>query len=120
MVEASGREKGQGDRQRQRLLAQAGRELLLAQASDWSFILRAGTTTELAKERIQRHLNRFWRLLETLKPGPGQSDQAINNQDINNQAVNNQVLSAQELSWLEAVEEEDNLFPLIKPDDWLA
>jgi len=125
MVETSGREKGQQDPQRQRLLAQAGRELLLAQASDWSFILRAGTTTELAKERIQRHLNRFWRLLEALKPGPGQSDQAVNNQAVNNQgvknqAINNQGLSDQELSWLEAVEEEDNLFPLIKPDDWLA
>ena len=78
------------------------------------------STTELAKERIQRHLNRFWRLLEALKPGPGQSDQAVNNQAIKNQAINNQGLSDQELSWLEAVEEEDNLFPLIKPDDWLA
>ena len=39
-----------------RLLRQAARELLLSESSDWSFILKAGTTTELAKERINRHL----------------------------------------------------------------
>ncbi|MEB3326630.1 MAG: 1,4-alpha-glucan branching protein domain-containing protein, partial [Synechococcus sp.] len=51
------------------LLTQAGRELLLAQSSDWSFILRAGTTTELAKERIGRHLDRFWRLIDAIDNG---------------------------------------------------
>ncbi len=79
----------------QRLLQQAARELLLAQSSDWSFILRAGTTTELARERIRRHLERFWRLLEGLK-SDGQVDQ----------------------QWLSAVEAEDSLFPTIDPDDW--
>jgi 1,4-alpha-glucan branching enzyme len=38
---------------------QAGRELLLAQASDWPFILRTGTSPEYAAERIKEHLLRF-------------------------------------------------------------
>ena len=81
--------------QQQRMLQQAARELLLAQSSDWSFILRAGTTTELARERIRRHLERFWRLLDGLKTG-GQVDQR----------------------WLSAVEAEDALFPTIDPNNW--
>ena len=44
-------------------LKQAARELLLSESSDLGFILRAGTTTELAKERIDRHLSRFWKLI---------------------------------------------------------
>ena len=35
-----------------RLLKQAARELLLSESSDWSFILRAGTTTELLKREL--------------------------------------------------------------------
>ena len=50
-----------------RVLQQAGRELLLSQSSDWSFILKAGTTTELAKERIHRHLKRFWLLINSFE-----------------------------------------------------
>ena len=56
-----------------RLLKQAARELLLSQSSDWSFILRAGTTTELARERIKRHLSRFWKLIDMLK-NPSNND----------------------------------------------
>jgi len=79
------------------LLAQAGRELLLAQSSDWSFILRAGTTTELARERIQRHLDRFWRLLDAIE------------RDVEPPA-----------HWLKAVEAEDALFPLVNGADWAS
>ncbi|PPD32054.1 MAG: glycoside hydrolase [Methylomonas sp.] len=43
----------------QRALNQALRSLLLAQASDWPFILKAGTTAEYAKKRIIDHLARF-------------------------------------------------------------
>ena len=50
-----------------RLLKQAARELLLSESSDWSFILRAGTTTELANERIDRHLSRFWKLIDMVE-----------------------------------------------------
>jgi len=78
-----------------RIFRQAARELLLAESSDWSFILRAGTTTELAKERIERHLFRFWKLVEMIK----------NHSNIN-------------LKFLEDIEEEDKVFPDINIDDW--
>lgn len=42
-----------------RALNQAVRSLLLAQASDWPFIIRSGTTVEYAKKRITDHLARF-------------------------------------------------------------
>jgi 1,4-alpha-glucan branching enzyme len=79
------------------LLTQAGRELLLAQSSDWSFILRAGTTTELARERIQRHLDRFWRLLDAIDNGTSLPEQ-----------------------WLQAVQREDGLFPQLNAADWVS
>ena len=42
-----------------RALQQAGRELLLAQASDWPFILRTGTSPEYARRRVKEHLLNF-------------------------------------------------------------
>ncbi len=78
-----------------RLLEQAGRELLLSQSSDWSFILRAGTTTDLAKERIHRHLNRFWDLIEAVDREKDLHDPNLN-----------------------YLEKEDCLFPLIQAKDW--
>ena len=78
-----------------RILMQAARELLLSESSDWSFILRAGTTTELAKERIKRHLSRFWQLIGSLDK---------------NQSI--------DLTFLENIEEEDKIFPDINLSDW--
>ncbi|HYF91460.1 MAG TPA: 1,4-alpha-glucan branching protein domain-containing protein [Symbiobacteriaceae bacterium] len=40
-------------------LNQAARELLLAEASDWPFILYFQTAAEYARERVRRHLDRF-------------------------------------------------------------
>lgn len=42
-----------------RALNQAARSLLLAQASDWPFIMKAGTTIDYARKRITDHLARF-------------------------------------------------------------
>ncbi len=42
-----------------RALNQAGRELLLAQASDWAFIMKSGTMVEYATRRVTEHLRRF-------------------------------------------------------------
>jgi 1,4-alpha-glucan branching enzyme len=86
---------GVGSVQKRELLHQAGRELLLAQSSDWSFILRAGTTTQLARERIEKHLDRFWRLIDAIENGT-------------------------ELSqiWLDGVQQEDGLFPQLDAADW--
>jgi 1,4-alpha-glucan branching enzyme len=87
--------RGVGSSDHRAWLIQAGRELLLAQSSDWSFILRAGTTTELARERIHRHLDRFWRLMQAIDHG-----------------------TALPPLWLEAVQREDGLFPLLSGAEW--
>jgi len=50
----------------QRALKQAARELLLAQASDWPFILRTGTSPDYARRRVKDHLLRFVALHEQL------------------------------------------------------
>jgi 1,4-alpha-glucan branching enzyme len=49
-----------------RALKQAGRELLLAQASDWPFILRTGTSPDYARKRVKDHILRFIALHEQL------------------------------------------------------
>jgi 1,4-alpha-glucan branching enzyme len=50
----------------ERALNQAARELLLAQASDWPFILRTGTSPDYARKRVKDHLLRFIALHEQL------------------------------------------------------
>lgn len=52
--------------QQRRALNQAARELMLAQASDWPFILRTGTSPGYARERVTHHLLRFIELHEQL------------------------------------------------------
>jgi 1,4-alpha-glucan branching enzyme len=52
-----------------RLLKQATRELLLAQSSDWPFILTMGTQMGYAKERPVIHLGRAHRMLHYLESG---------------------------------------------------
>lgn len=52
-----------------RALAQAGRELLLAQSSDWAFIMTTGTMVEYARKRTNDHVHRFTRLYEMLVHG---------------------------------------------------
>ena len=49
-----------------RALRQAGRELLLAQSSDWPFILRTNTSPDYARKRVKDHLLRFIALHEQL------------------------------------------------------
>lgn len=50
-----------------RLLNQLARELLLAQASDWAFIMTTGTTVEYAMNRTKTHIERFFELEKQLK-----------------------------------------------------
>ena len=45
--------------QYRRALNQAARELLLAQSSDWSFIMTTETTVPYAIKRFREHINRF-------------------------------------------------------------
>ncbi len=51
----------------ERALNQAARSLLLAQASDWPFIMQTGTTVEYARKRITDHLARFNYLCESIR-----------------------------------------------------
>ncbi|MDF2628351.1 MAG: (1-_4)-alpha-D-glucan branching enzyme [Symbiobacteriaceae bacterium] len=71
-----------------RALNQAARELLLAQASDWAFIMRSGTATDYANRRFHAHVGRFHRLTEGLAHG-----------------------QEPDPTWLGKVEAADNLFP---------
>ena len=50
-----------------RALNQAARELLLAQSSDWLFIITNGTMVDYAKKRIKDHIGRFTKLYYQLK-----------------------------------------------------
>lgn len=50
----------------QRVLNQAARELLLAQSSDWAFIMKTGTTVDYAVRRTKEHLGNFLLLYEQL------------------------------------------------------
>ncbi len=52
-----------------RALNQAGRELLLAQSSDWAFILKEGTTVGYASGRVADHLNNFLALAGQIESG---------------------------------------------------
>ena len=72
-----------------RALNQASRELLLAQSSDWAFIMRTGTMVEYAIKRTKEHLSRFTRLC---------NDICSNTIDAN---------------WLTDIESKDNIFPEI-------
>jgi 1,4-alpha-glucan branching enzyme len=49
-----------------RALDQAARELLLAQSSDWAFIMKTNTTVEYAKKRTRDHVARFTYLYRAL------------------------------------------------------
>lgn len=53
----------------ERALNQAVRSILLAQASDWPFIMKSGTTIDYANKRITDHLARFNYLYDSLRKG---------------------------------------------------
>ena len=52
-----------------RALNQAARELLLAQSSDWLFIITNNTMVDYAHRRIKDHIGRFTRLYKELNSG---------------------------------------------------
>jgi len=72
---------------RVRALNQAARELLLAQHSDWAFIMKTGTMDEYARQRSWMHLSRFQRLSRDLEA------------------------DAIDPAWLAEIESRDNIFP---------
>lgn len=68
MIELARRYHTPNDLER-RALNQAARELLLAQSSDWAFIMKTNTTVEYAKKRTRDHIARFTYLYRTLTEG---------------------------------------------------
>ncbi len=70
-----------------RCLNQAARELLLAQSSDWAFIMTTGTAVEYAAQRTRTHIDRMHALCD-----------GVERDDI-------------DVRLLERIEAEDNLFP---------
>jgi 1,4-alpha-glucan branching enzyme len=71
----------------ERALDQAARELLLAQSSDWAFILKTGSMTEYAARRVREHIGNFNKLYHDIDAG--KIDEG----------------------WLATIEERNNLFP---------
>ncbi len=76
-----------GNPLRRRALNQAARELLLAQSSDWAFIMKTGTMVEYACERTKVHVLNFNHLYEQIK-----------HNDVDE-------------SWLNQIERRHNIFP---------
>ncbi len=66
MVELA-RQYGSPTQVQRRALNQAARELLLAQSSDWAFILKTGTMVDYARERTRLHVVNLNHLYEQLK-----------------------------------------------------
>jgi 1,4-alpha-glucan branching enzyme len=52
-----------------RVLKQLARELLLAQSSDWAFLIKTGTAKHYATKRVTNHLLRFNRLYDEVASG---------------------------------------------------
>jgi len=57
----------EGDTLRRQALNQCARELLLAQSSDWLFIITHGTMIEYAHKAIKEHIGRFTKLYYQIK-----------------------------------------------------
>ena len=87
MVELARRNWGATNPLTVRALKQAARELMLAQASDWTFIMATGTTVPYATRRFNEHIVRFTRLYEDLIKG------------------------AVDEPYLASIEAQDNIFP---------
>ncbi|MFH1837292.1 MAG: 1,4-alpha-glucan branching protein domain-containing protein [Candidatus Omnitrophota bacterium] len=66
---ADAKDHKEADGMTSRLLNQMARELLLAQSSDWAFIMETGTFTEYAVERTKDHIVRFLTFHDQLKNG---------------------------------------------------
>lgn len=52
-----------------RVLNQLTKELLLAQASDWAFLITAGTATSYSEKRTKEHISNFLRLEAMIESG---------------------------------------------------
>ena len=64
-----------GDRFRERASRQAVRELLLAQSSDWPFLVTTGQAADYAVERFRSHVHRFRRAAALARSGDAVEDE---------------------------------------------
>ncbi len=85
----------------QRALKQLGRELLLAQSSDWQFLISTWSARDYAEARFAEHHHRFSRLAEMAE-----------------KLLEGEPLSGEEMNYLSRVEESDPLFPNLDPEIW--
>ncbi|MBC7196541.1 MAG: DUF1957 domain-containing protein, partial [Deferribacterales bacterium] len=69
MTEAATKFGDSTDRNVIRCLNQMGRELLLAQSSDWAFLMTTGTAIEYAVRRTKEHIHNFLRIHSMLESG---------------------------------------------------
>jgi 1,4-alpha-glucan branching enzyme len=74
MIELARRYRLTADAQIERALRQAARELLLAQASDWPFLIKTRSAPDYATRRIKEHLLHFNRFYEQLCTGQVEPD----------------------------------------------
>lgn len=54
-------------KERERAMNQALREILLAQSSDWAFLMKAGTMAEYAAGRVRTHLDNAYDLIQEVE-----------------------------------------------------
>ena len=69
MTNVANAQKNDSSELNDRVLKQLARELLLAQASDWAFLMRTGTAREYASKRTIDHLARFNKLHDQFAAG---------------------------------------------------
>ncbi|KJJ84291.1 glycoside hydrolase family protein [Candidatus Omnitrophus magneticus] len=69
MIQSARDYKFSTDEMSKRILNQMARELLLAQSSDWAFIMKTGTFVSYAVNRTREHIGRFLALHEQLRHG---------------------------------------------------
>lgn len=67
MIELARKYERTQDQLKIRALNQMSRELLLAQSSDWAFIITTNTTVEYAVNRTKTHISRFLKLYEEIE-----------------------------------------------------
>ncbi|MFP4056969.1 MAG: glycoside hydrolase family 57 protein [Candidatus Brocadiia bacterium] len=95
------RHRGDGDGLLQRLLRQAGRELLLLESSDWQFLISTWHARDYAENRLSVHYADFARLAELAE-----------------RYAQARSLSGEEQRFLELLEARDNVFPDLDLGAW--
>lgn len=78
----------------ERALNQAARELLLAQSSDWAFIMHTGTMVPYAEKRTKQHISNFSGIYEGL------------------------VYNRLDMGWIAELESRNNIFPRVSYRDF--